>query len=171
MASPLDAWLESARVRTRHEVEVATSPSQALATLLGAPIAPDRLVAMLFALRRLHRTGPIGQALQASGFLLLEHSSQVHVVGLLVRGGRRQPLTGPAEWPRTTEAGTLRMAAAFWTEASSRGACLRTETRVDGRGRLTWLAFRLYWLVVAPFSSLIRRRWLRAAASRVPAGT
>ena len=48
MASPLDTWLQSARVRTRHEVEVAASPSQALATLLGAPIAPDRLVAMLF---------------------------------------------------------------------------------------------------------------------------
>ena len=80
MASPLDNWLRSARIRTRHEVEVAASPSQALATLLGAPIAPDRLVATLFALRRLHRTGPIGQALQASGFLLLEHSSQVHVV-------------------------------------------------------------------------------------------
>ena len=83
----------------------------------------------------------------------------------LVRGA------GPAEWPRTTEAGTLRMAAAFWTEPSSRGACLRTETRVDGRGRLTWLVFRLYWLVVAPFSSLIRRRWLRAAATRIPAAT
>jgi hypothetical protein len=101
----------------------------------------------------------------------LEHSSQVHVVGLLVRSGRRQTLAGPGEWPRTTEQGTLRMAAAFWTEPTSRGACLRTETRVDGRGRLTWPMFRLYWLVVAPFSSLVRRRWLRAAASRIPAAT
>ena len=171
MASPLDHWLRSARIRTRHQVEVPASPPDALATLLTTPIAPDRVVATLFALRRLHRTGPIGQALQASGFLLLEHSSHVHVVGLLVRGGRRQPLAGPAEWPSTTEAGTLRMAAAFWTEPSARGACLRTETRVDGRGRLTWLVFRLYWLFVSPFSSLIRRRWLRAAASRVPAAT
>jgi len=171
MASPLDTWLQSARVRTRHEVEVSASPPDALAILLGAPVAPDRLVAILFALRRLRLTGPIGQALQAGGFLLLEHSPQVHVVGLLVRGGRRQSLAGPAEWPRTTEDGTLRMAAAFWTEASARGARLRTETRVDGRGPLTWLLFRLYWLVVAPFSSLIRRRWLRAAASRIPAAT
>lgn len=169
MASPLDNWLRPARIRTRHEVEVTASPSQALATLLGAPIAPDRLVAMLFALRRLQRTGPIGQALQDSGFLLLEQSSQVHVVGLHFRGGRRQPLEGPAQWPRTTEDGALRIAAAFWTEASARGARLRTETRVDGRGRWTWLGFRLYWLLVAPFSSLIRRRWLRAAAARVPA--
>jgi hypothetical protein len=42
---------------------------------------------------------------------------------------------------------------------------LSTETRVlalDGKSRL---AFRIYWLVVGPFSALIRRRWLRAIAA------
>lgn len=43
MASLLDTWLQSARVRTSHEIEIAASPSQALATLPGAPIAPDLL--------------------------------------------------------------------------------------------------------------------------------
>jgi len=43
------------------------------------------------------------------------------------------------------------------------GSRLVTETRVAGAD----VSFRLYWLVVAPFSALIRRRWLRAAARRL----
>ena len=42
------------------------------------------------------------------------------------------------------------------------GSIISTETRVAGGGR----AFRAYWLVVRPFSGLIRRRWLIAAAKR-----
>src|SRR5688500_1321033 len=135
MASPLDTWLQSARVRTRHEVEVPASPPDALAILLGAPVAPDRLVAILFALRRLRLTGPIGQALQAGGFLLLEHSPQVHVVGLLVRGGRRQSLAGPAEWPRATEDGTLRMRSEERRVGKGRGRRVATRRRKERQER------------------------------------
>ena len=42
---------------------------------------------------------------------------------------------------------------------------LSTETRIAGGG----LRFRAYWLVVRPFSGLIRRRWLIAAAKRAAA--
>ena len=45
------------------------------------------------------------------------------------------------------------------------GSILSTETRVAGGG----LRFRAYWLVVRPFSGLIRRRWLIAAAKRAVA--
>jgi hypothetical protein len=54
-----------------------------------------------------------------------------------------------------------RVAIAFEAEARpSGGSGLVTETRVGDVD----LAFRLYWLVVGPFSALIRRRWLRAVA-------
>jgi hypothetical protein len=46
------------------------------------------------------------------------------------------------------------------------GHTLSTETRVhltDPRSRV-W--FKLYWLVVGPFSGLIRNAWLRAIARR-----
>jgi hypothetical protein len=42
------------------------------------------------------------------------------------------------------------------------GSRLVTETRVADVD----LGFRMYWLVVGPFSALIRRRWLRAVADR-----
>lgn len=47
---------------------------------------------------------------------------------------------------------------------------LATETRVrctDARSRLL---FRLYWLVVKPFSVLVRAEWLRAVKRRAERG-
>jgi hypothetical protein len=49
------------------------------------------------------------------------------------------------------------------------GATLSTETRVlctDARSRAL---FRLYWLVVGPFSRLVRDDWLRAIVRRAEA--
>jgi hypothetical protein len=161
VTNPLDRWLESFRIRTRHEAPVAGPPEAALQCLLTLPVAPDPVVRLLLALRGLSREGPIVQALTTGGFQLLEQSSLRCVVGVVVRSGRLRVATGA--WPRTTEPGMLRIAAAFWAEPAGTGSRLLTETRVDGRGRATWLAFRTYWLVVQPFSSLIRRRWLTAA--------
>jgi hypothetical protein len=51
------------------------------------------------------------------------------------------------------------------------GGELSTETRVwldDGKARSR---FRLYWLIVRPFSGLVRRSWLRAAKRRAESGT
>jgi hypothetical protein len=48
---------------------------------------------------------------------------------------------------------------------SDAGSVLSTETRVSGGGA----RFRIYWLDVRPFSGLIRRRWLIAAAKRAAA--
>jgi hypothetical protein len=60
--------------------------------------------------------------------------------------------------------GRIEIAVAFWAEPSGSGSTLHTETRVRAGHRAARRWFRLYWLVVRPFSGLIRRRWLRAAA-------
>ncbi len=44
------------------------------------------------------------------------------------------------------------------------------ETRVQAVDDRSRRAFRLYWLVVGPLSSLIRRRWLRAVEAAVKTG-
>ena len=49
------------------------------------------------------------------------------------------------------------------------GATLSTETRAWLTDPASQRAFRAYWLVIRPFSGLIRRTWLRAAADRVGA--
>ena len=61
-----------------------------------------------------------------------------------------------------TEPGYAKMALNYRLE----DGMLSTETRVlltDERSRK---AFRRYWLVIRPFSGLIRRAWLRAIARR-----
>ena len=60
------------------------------------------------------------------------------------------------EWdPPIEEAGGM--------EPVDDGALLSTETRVAAVDAPARRAFRGYWLAIAPFSALIRRRWLAAA--------
>jgi hypothetical protein len=49
------------------------------------------------------------------------------------------------------------------------GETLSTETRVFLTDRASRRAFWRYWLVIRPFSGLIRRAWLRAIARRAAA--
>jgi hypothetical protein len=71
----------------------------------------------------------------------------------------------------TWDVAGVRIAFALWSEAIPGGASrLATETRVLALDPGAWIRFRLYWLVVGPFSALIRRRWL-AAAKRLAEAT
>jgi hypothetical protein len=56
------------------------------------------------------------------------------------------------------------MALAVWAEPVAGGSLLATETRVQALDGASRRAFRRYWLAVGPFSALVRRRWLAAAA-------
>ena len=64
------------------------------------------------------------------------------------------------------EHGALAIAANFRYD----GIRLTTETRVKAADARTRAGFRLYWLVIRPFSGLIRREWLRAIARRAERG-
>ena len=161
----IDAWLPSFDIGQRHEAQVPLPPESALRQALAVPAAPDPVVRMLFRLRGLRPTGSIEDFMVANGFTVLERTPTAYVVGLLVRGWRasREP------WPASTPPHTLRIVADFRAEPDSEGSRLITETRVAAGGLTALLGFRLYWLVVSPFSKLIRRRWLRAAATTLPA--
>jgi hypothetical protein len=76
-------------------------------------------------------------------------------------GGRRPPGAW-TDFRTFAEPGYAKMAFNFRLD----GATLSTETRVlltDSRRRR---AFLRYWLIIRPFSGLIRRVWLRAIARR-----
>jgi hypothetical protein len=61
-----------------------------------------------------------------------------------------------------TRPGTVRMAIDFRAEAIDGRSRLSTETRIAAVDAGALRRFRAYWLVVGPFSALIRRRWLAA---------
>jgi hypothetical protein len=142
----LDHVLPVFDVRERHETHVELAPAAALARLLALPAAPDTLTRALFALRGMPARGDSIQtfARRRLGFSELARSSNAVVYGRRAR---------------------LSIAIAFWAEPDPAGGSrLCTETRVAAHDRRTRLTFRTYWLIVRPFSALIRRRWLRLAA-------
>ena len=160
--APLDRWLPEFDVHELHDIHVAAPPETAFAAALGIPVAPDALVRTLFRLRGLPAGGSLEGAMRAIGFAELERSPT-----LLVLGGAGRPWSPRARlvgWEQAGE-GQVRMAFALWAEAEGEGARLATETRVLALGESARRGFRRYWLAVGPFSALIRRRWLKAAAA------
>jgi hypothetical protein len=140
---PLEDWLPEYDVRERHERRLDASPERALELALGAPAAPDRIVRLLFRLRGVPPAATIEDLAGRLGLLERERTPTLWV-GV---GGRR-----------------VRVAIDFVARADGGGSVLSTETRVRASTRRARLVFRAYWLLVGPFSALIRRRWLRAIA-------
>jgi hypothetical protein len=136
---PLERVLPNFDFRERHSRFIDCSPETAVSRLLQTGAAPDRLTRVLFALRGIPRRGSI---LDLMRWLTADEIAP----GVFVRRGR------------------IEIAVAFWAEPAESGSALHTETRVRAGDRAARRRFRLYWLVVRPFSGLIRRRWLRAAA-------
>jgi hypothetical protein len=140
---PLDDWLPEYDVHERHEAFVAAPPERALALALRSSAAPDRIVRSLFRIRGVSRAETIEELARALGLPERERTP----TSWIVSGGD-----------------PVRIGLDFVARPHGEGAILSTETRVKALTRRARLAFRLYWLVVGPFSALVRRRWLRAIA-------
>ena len=160
----IDSWLPTFDVDEHDEIDVALPADQALRRALAAPAAPDRFVRRLFRLRGLRPEGSIQHFMASNGFTALEHTTTTYVVGMVARG-RRVPLADPSAWRAAAVPRTVKIAADIRVERGPGGSRLITETRVSAIDARARLGFRLYWLLVGPFSKLIRRRWVRAAAA------
>jgi hypothetical protein len=139
----LDEWLPRYDHRERHQRVVASTPAEALASALATPVASDRVVSLLFRLRGMRPGRKTLEQLFAPPWAEVMERTETSFVARLNESRVRVVFDLRA---RPVPAGSL----------------LSTETRVAGGG---W-RFRLYWPAVRPFSGLIRRRWLIAAAKR-----
>jgi hypothetical protein len=150
-------------VRKRHAIALEALPGNVWRAVHATTLAETPVARILFRLRGLP-AAPDRGLLELEGFrLLAEDPGRELVVGAVgkpwsPRGG----LVRDAD-PRTfRDAGYVVMALSVKHD----GATLATETRVrctDSRSRVL---FRLYWLVVGPFSGLVRNDWLRAIRRR-----
>ena len=144
-----------------HAVDLPVSSEQAVELALALPLASDPLVRTLLRLRGLGTGGTIADAFAGLRFEELARTPTEIVVGFAGRpwrpGGDVRPFAdaGP---------GTVRAVTDFRAEAAPGGSRLTTETRIAAVDDAARRAFRRYWLVVGPFSALIRRRWLAAVA-------
>jgi hypothetical protein len=139
----IDDWLPEFDVGERHEAAVAAEPERAVDIALATPAAPDRLVGALLAARGMPARGRT-----------IEDFFRSHPFDVLGRA--------PTEWAAKLDRDRIKIAIEFRAEPIPGGSRLTTETRVKAADDRAHRAFGLYWLAVGPFSSLIRRRWLRA---------
>jgi hypothetical protein len=142
--SLIDDWLPEFEVGKRYDAAVAAAPERAVDLVLAAPVAPDRLVGSLLALRGLPARGRSVEEFLRS--LQFEHLGRT-----------------PTEWAAAHDGRRLKIAISFEAEPIPGGSRLATETRVSAVDDRTRRRFRLYWLAIGEFSGLIRRRWLQAA--------
>lgn len=141
---PLDDVLPEYEFVERHERHVEAAPERALALALALPAAPDAIVRTLFRLRGVPPKGTLAD--------------------LFVALGLDEVARTPTSWVVAGKKQGVHIAFDLVARADGSGSVLSTETRVHAATARARRAFRLYWLVVGPFSALIRRRWLRAAA-------
>ena len=162
----------------RHAIEVDAPPERALAAAKEVTLRELPLVRSLFALRSLPallvrgrglpsaRDRPLAEQMIEFGFVALAESDDEIVLGFLGQPwrlvGGSMPSVGPAEWRAFDAPGYAKAAANF----HAAGGRLTTETRVLLTDPASRRAFRRYWLVIRPFSGLIRRAWLHAAKRR-----
>jgi hypothetical protein len=143
----LDQHVPDYEVWERHSVTLRLPPERALAVALASPAAPDRIVRTLLRLRGIGvPRGSLEEFATTSPFRELGRTETEFVAGL--------------------SPGALRIAFDLRAEPAAGGSLLTTETRVHALTSRARRLFRLYWLVVGPFSALIRRRWLKAIADR-----
>ena len=156
--------------RERHSLHVDAPPEAVLAAAKQTRFEDVPLVQALYRLRGLKasRRGPIWDAMLEEGFRLYDPQTLV-LIGRpwSLRGGIRTK----EDFAAFDEPGYAKMAIDLRAVPDGGGARLETETRVfltDARSRRRFLA---YWLVIRPFSGLIRRLWLRAARRRAEHGS
>lgn len=151
--------------RERHSLHVDATPEAALAAARETRFQDVPFVAALYRLRGLRATprGPIWSSMQANGFRLHDPETLV----LIARPWRPRGGYRPGEdFADFSEPGFAKLAMDLRALPEGGGARLETETRVFLTDAAARRRFLPYWLVIRPFSGLIRRHWLKAAKRR-----
>lgn len=179
----IDEFLPAWDAREHHATIVRADPARTYATLRGLDLARPILVRALFALRSLPelirgRPMPFAQltfddALRLGFVVLAEEPGREIVLGVIGRfwlaSGNLPVHVDPRAFVAFSDAGYAKAALDFRVEPHPHGCVLSTETRVRCTDAASRRKFERYWLLIGPFSALIRRLWLaelRGAAER-----
>ncbi len=164
----LDSVLPTYDRHEVHAVVVDASPDVAVAAMLSVPSGSGTVARLLLRARGLRAAPSLQELLMQIGFTVLHHSSTEVVVG---GAGRPWTLRGGIHAFAEARPGEVRVAVDLRATALADGrSSLSTETRIAAVDRRARRAFGAYWLVVGPFSAVLRRQWLRAAAAAIRAG-
>lgn len=167
----IDDWLPEYQVSARYSILVGSSPENTAGALRRASFADLPIIRGLMRLRG-YRLGnaeraasPVTEGRRFGSFLELVANDQEVVLGIAGRfwrpdGGIVRDLTaeGFRDFRRM---GNAKAVWSFQISPVNGGSQLSTETRVQTFGRAATVKFRLYWVVVGPFSGIMRKAMLR----------
>ncbi len=177
MAALIDEFLPVYTVNECHSIDVEAPAPVVYAALRTTNFFSARTVRLLFWLRNLparvmglsvprHREITIDTCLRSGTVLLGELPAEELLIGLVGQFwkpyGRNERLdrTGFEQFNRP---GYAKAVINFsLTQKTDAFVNLATETRVLCLDQRSWWWFRLYWLVIAPFSGYTRRQMLHA---------
>jgi hypothetical protein len=166
----LDSVIPTWDFNERHGVDLLASTAAVMSAVEEVTWREVPLFRVLMAARSLRGANvsldlPVLEGMADAGFSILHRADEELVFGLVVPAALSgRPLPDAGDF--TPSPGHLAIAGNFAYD----GARLTTETRVRAGDERSRRRFHLYWLVVRPFSGLIRREWLRAVATRATRG-
>jgi hypothetical protein len=153
-------------VRESHSVLIDTGNDLSYRSVLAVDLVRSGVIRALFRVRGLPTKGPLTvRDMTRLGFVVLEEDPGTEIVlGLigrfwLARGGLR--VVEASDFVGFSEPGHVKAAMNFLVESAGPDrSTVTTETRVVATDPESLRSFRRYWVIVAPFSGLIRRRML-----------
>ena len=189
----LDDYLPEFDVRTSYATRIAASPPRVYASLWTANFDQWGVTRALYAVRtlpsfparpretwrrfcdELFRQRFTLDGMLSEGFTLLEERPGEELVlgtvGRFWRASGELCATSPARFRAPAPSGTAKAAWSFEVGMRADGATeLRTETRVLCTDVAARRRFRAYWMLIRPFSGLIRQEMLAAVRSAAESG-
>ncbi|MDX2452342.1 hypothetical protein [Desulfosarcina sp.] len=167
----IDQFLPQYDVMARYETTVQASVMRAYTAARHLDMHESTIIRMLYRLRGMPAKGLTLDGMIDSGFVLLaDDAGQEILLGLI---GRFWTPSGYLE--KVDAAGFAAFhqpglaKAAFniaFTPLSEASCRVTTETRVYCPDKTSRRRFRIYWMLISPFSGWIRKEWLRIIKAR-----
>jgi len=171
----IDQFLPNFAIKARYQIDIDAPAERAYAVARHLDMRDSTIVRWLCRLRGLPESGLTFEGMFKLGFVLLaDKPSQEIVFGLI---GRFWTLTPQIQRVQANDfvafkrPGFAKVAGnmAFMPRSDAKGVRVTTETRIHCLCNSSRRSFRLYWQLIAPFSGILRKEWLRMIKHRAEA--
>lgn len=171
----IDQFLPTYDIKTLYQIDVQAPTARAYTVTRHLDMRDSLLVRWLCRLRGLPEADLTFEGMWKWGFILLaDKPSQEIVFGLIGRFWTPNPQIERVkvdDFVAFNRPGFAKAVGnmAFTPLSGAKGVRVTTETRVHCLGNASRRYFRLYWLLISPFSGIIRKEWLRMVKQRAEA--
>lgn len=162
----IEEFLPSYQIAKAHEMVVNAPVQEVYEAACSLDLSKSITIRKLFQLRGLPPSALTLSGLQKIGFIKLgQNPNYEFLLGLIGRfwtpAGDLQKIK-PAAFNSFNQKGFAKAAWNFSMKSLTKDkTALTTETRIHCIDRKSYVKFRLYWLLIGPFSSWIRRESLK----------